>query len=368
MKRGLKVNRLLRKHFKTQEEFESKIGEIADGKVIEIEKLKKLVSETCHEELSQQKIGRRDVEGFLSCFIYNDYGQTQLSAIAPHIYEEPNDVITDVRPLPPPKEVNSGLSEVTSEKEDKKQLFRITKKLVEKVFQDPKSHFTTFRAWDQDGDGYVSYQDFVTKMEKLEIGATSGQALALAKFFDPDQNGYIEFKDFSRNLTPNLPYLLGQKSLQNENREYGGTIIPNSVTIAENDKRCKQAAQTYRKIDAELKPDPNAKLRGKTRFGATPQHKDNFVNFSAPKSAGFLSEEARFRKTHSVGIKCEFQKDDKAKKQFIEAGRLKRRADRMIKIEEQAAANDQRRDIFDAQKTLRKAGVLERYERVCHQS
>ena len=53
MKRGLKVNRLLRKHFKTQEEFESKIGEIADGKVIEIEKLKKLVSETCHEELSQ---------------------------------------------------------------------------------------------------------------------------------------------------------------------------------------------------------------------------------------------------------------------------------------------------------------------------
>jgi Ca2+-binding EF-hand superfamily protein len=75
----------------------------------------------------------------------------------------------------------------------------LSEKLVTKVFTDRKSQYTIFKSFDTDGDGFVSYNDFIKRVERLEIdGATKESALALAKFLDPDKNGYIEFKDFTK--------------------------------------------------------------------------------------------------------------------------------------------------------------------------
>ena len=144
-------------------------------------------------------------------------------------------------------------------------------------------------------------------------------------------------------------------------------MAPNSQMMAKQDRMTKKAAETYRAMDRALRPDPEQKLTLNTRFGRTPGHKDTFGNFKhCPGSAGHLSENQRFRKTHSVGIKCYFQQEDKARKDRYTAGRLKRRGDRIRTIESQAQANDLKVDMFDQQKIARKSGVLARYERISH--
>jgi len=46
---------------------------------------------------------------------------------------------------------------------------------------------------------------------------------------DPDQNGFIEFKDFSSKFQPNLPHLLGNRvEYEDHNRAWGGAPAPNA--------------------------------------------------------------------------------------------------------------------------------------------
>lgn len=42
-----------------------------------------------------------------------------------------------------------------------------------KIFVDWKNHYTIFKAFDQDKDGYVSYQDFADKVKQMQINASS---------------------------------------------------------------------------------------------------------------------------------------------------------------------------------------------------
>jgi len=65
---------------------------------------------------------------------------------------------------------------------DLQEVRKLSEKLVDKVFTDYRNHYTTFKKFDQDNDGYVSYDDFVGKVKSLEIeGCTDEAALTLAK-------------------------------------------------------------------------------------------------------------------------------------------------------------------------------------------
>lgn len=89
----------------------------------------------------------------------------------------------------------------------------------------------------------------------MELGATKEEAYALATKLDPDQNGYIEFKDFAQKMTPNLPHLLGTKEeASQDNLKLGGAVAPNSQLLKKQDYLTKLAAKTYRKIDEGLRP------------------------------------------------------------------------------------------------------------------
>jgi hypothetical protein len=102
-------------------------------------------------------------------------------------------------------------------------------------------------------------------------------------------------------------------------------------------------------MDRKLRPEPEYRLKRNTRFGNTPNHRDTFYNYKpAPKTAGYLSEQDMFRKTFSsVGVKCEFQQEDKARKERYTAGRLNRRAQRIQGIEARAQQSDLAVDMFD---------------------
>lgn len=60
-----------------------------------------------------KKLTKRDIEGFLSCFVYNAYGGTDLEKIPMIVFSEENFVSKKlnhrVRANPPPPEVNGDL-------------------------------------------------------------------------------------------------------------------------------------------------------------------------------------------------------------------------------------------------------------------
>jgi hypothetical protein len=66
--------------------------------------------------MMNKRINKRDIEGFLSAFIYNAYGSTNIDKIASLVFTEENYVAKKlnnrVRANPPPPEVNGDLDQL----------------------------------------------------------------------------------------------------------------------------------------------------------------------------------------------------------------------------------------------------------------
>jgi hypothetical protein len=75
--------------------------------------LKSFVLANVKDEMATKKINKKDVEGFLSAFIYNAYGATNANSIAPLIFTDENYVAKKLnnrtRGNPPPPDVNGDL-------------------------------------------------------------------------------------------------------------------------------------------------------------------------------------------------------------------------------------------------------------------
>ena len=78
--------------------------------------MKNFVLTNVKDELINKKLNKRDIEGFLSSFIYNAYGSTNVNNIAPLVFTDENYVAKKlnhrVRPNPPPAEVNGEIKVV----------------------------------------------------------------------------------------------------------------------------------------------------------------------------------------------------------------------------------------------------------------
>lgn len=81
----IKVNRKLVKKYGTIENFKKIVGEQinsdANGNV-SVDQLRDFVLSICEEDLINRKIFKRDIEGFLSAFNYNNYGATNINNIS----------------------------------------------------------------------------------------------------------------------------------------------------------------------------------------------------------------------------------------------------------------------------------------------
>lgn len=167
--RMLRVNRRLQKIFTTQENLDKAIKDqlIADknGNVT-VEQFKHFVLEQCKEEMLHKKLHKKDIEGFLSAFIYNAYGATNVNQIANLVFTEENYVAKKlnnrVRANPPPPEVNGELDQYDIKEEDihTQRVQNVLQQIEQKVFNGPVKMYQVFKQFDKDGDGYVSYADF----------------------------------------------------------------------------------------------------------------------------------------------------------------------------------------------------------------
>jgi len=67
--------------------------------------------------------------------------------------------------LPPPSFVDEDIIKESDETVvDQNELRKLSDEIVTKVFVDRKNHYTIFKAFDTDCDGFISYQDFTDKV------------------------------------------------------------------------------------------------------------------------------------------------------------------------------------------------------------
>lgn len=191
-KRLVKVNRFLKDKFVSRDSFvkqlKEKAGCDANGN-LSLDDFKAFVVESCRDELIARRVSKGDIEGFLSAFVYNEHGSTDINQVAPIVFEnDPNKLSTTlttrVRANPPPVLTNEDLgTTVTSKPEvDNECAKRLRSLLVEienKAFDSKPKFFAVFREMDVDGDGFISYKDFENHLEKNKIFASKEEVVTL---------------------------------------------------------------------------------------------------------------------------------------------------------------------------------------------
>lgn len=172
------------------------------------------IIDTCKEDLKSRYITKQDVEGFLSSFVYNRYGGTDIKKVAPLIWEQNPQELNNlskvhVRAVPPPHVVNGEFAETMKSAADQdsgvtdRRMRDLLVEIEDKSFESKPKKFEAFKAMDKDGDGFISYKDFQQHLAKHKVQASEQEITTLmTKVLDPEQKGYIDFKTFQNRFGP----------------------------------------------------------------------------------------------------------------------------------------------------------------------
>lgn len=211
--RMVKVNRRLKKQFGDKSEFSKKVKEVikcdANGNV-SVDQLRDFILDLCETDLVNRRIYKKDVEGFLSAFNYNCYGATNIDEISSLIYtrddEIPNRLADRKRANPPPTDLNKDVDvgSVTEADMHNKKVKQLMNQMEDKIFNGKVVLFHVFRKFDKDGDGYVSYEDFENCLKSIKVHANKNEVASMMKLIDKNNNGYLNFSEFSKVFTPSM--------------------------------------------------------------------------------------------------------------------------------------------------------------------
>lgn len=225
----VKVNRFMQDKFGTLDNLNSKLKEFADSEKngnINVDQFKDFLTSNLSKELAERRVTKRDLEGFMSAFVYNRYGATNINSIAPLVFEKDANTLslklaTVVRANPPPEFVNEdlGLTKPVS-LDDNNQAKRI-RDLLQEIeivsYSGNPSTYSLFKAFDVDGDGFVSHKDFERHLKFIKINASAEEIEALMKnVIDVNGKGYVGFEDFSKRFGPNMSKTIKVKENQSQ--------------------------------------------------------------------------------------------------------------------------------------------------------
>ena len=119
--RSNKIHRMLKLHFKNEAELTKHLKSTADidkNGTIDLNELKTFIIGSFKNEIENSIVNKKDIEWFLSNFVYNKYGHTAVDEIGTKIFASPEEANRMVdhfrRARPPPSTVNEGLANLTS--------------------------------------------------------------------------------------------------------------------------------------------------------------------------------------------------------------------------------------------------------------
>ena len=212
-RRLIKVNRNLRKKFGTAEALEKHLREKVDADKngsLSVDEFKKFLIDECREDLMNRKLQKADLEGFLSAFVYNTYGGTDIKSVAPIVFEKDANKLTTKlnnhrRANPPPVYTNEELGQVQgtvlnqgdADEAQARRLRNLLRDIEDKAFEGKFRMYEVFKNFDKDNDGFISYKDFESHLLKKKVTASKDEIVSLMKnVLDKDGDGYIDFKTF----------------------------------------------------------------------------------------------------------------------------------------------------------------------------
>lgn len=77
----------------------------------------------------------------------------------------------------------------------------------------------------------------------MEIDATQSEVMSVIKNIDSSKNGYIDFREFMQNFTPNLPEAINESLPYFRNKNLAGSVngnlVPNKELLLSNINRSK---------------------------------------------------------------------------------------------------------------------------------
>lgn len=212
------------------------------------------------KEMLNQKITKRDFEGFLSGFSYNAYGATNINEISKIVFLR-DDFINEKlaerkRANPPPTEVNKNiitedLSEDNIHNHRIKDLFA---QVEDKAFQGKTKLYQIFKNFDIDGDGFMSYQDFADCIKGMKVHASNTEVACMMKLIDKENKGYLDFTTFSKVFNPMMSSQLVKVPL---NDTYLPNLGPNEDMHRYTKGKISEMNQKQDTIRDRLRPDPD---------------------------------------------------------------------------------------------------------------
>lgn len=276
----IKVNRHLQERFGSAEKLEEFLREKIDSDKngnIDVQEMKSLIAETCAGEVANRRLTKQDLEGFLSAFKYNAHGTTNLTSIAPLVFEKDSNKLSiaiakRIRTNPPPQFVNKELSQTVAAAEaeikDETTARRLRKILSEIEYssfyggKQPKA-FEIFRSFDMDGDGFVSYKDFEANLKKHKIEASEEDVSLLMKaVLDTDGNGFIDFNCFKDKFGSDMSNLIPI----HQNELHKPNLVPNKEKLGEYGHKMKHIRSSLDDVKKSFQPEPDASKYLSTSF------------------------------------------------------------------------------------------------------
>jgi len=215
----------------------------------------------------KRRLTKRDLEGFLSSFKYNVHGATDIGSIGPLVFEKDANKLALMiagkkRTNPPPAFVNEDLMNADggagdiNDEPTARRLRGLLTKIEDAAFCSGKPRtFQIFKAFDSDGDGFVSYKDFESHLLKNKIYASKQDVSLLMKHvLDTDGNGYIDFSTFKEKFGPNMSRLVSVP----ERELHLPNLCPNKEKLNEYGQRSLSLRSSVNQVNKSFQPEVDA--------------------------------------------------------------------------------------------------------------
>lgn len=353
---------LLKEKYENESSLQTALEETAGG-VVSQDQLRAFIGEMA-VGISPQ-ISRREMDNFLSRYIYNKQKQTSVTSVVSSVFSDdskPNlQLERRIRAIPPSDQSPSSLPPP-----DKSSLKRILQALDEKVFtQGVFKSFPAYKLFDSDNDGYINFEDLQKGLTALNIPHSPEEAMGLMRLLDAEKKGFVEFHEFAQVVKPDTVYQnslkLGEKQLN-----YPNYVQPCKEFLETQLTRAPAVNQAYEELRTRYKPlDMNFSLKPNSRFSATPSFQDTFTSFVPPEATGmYLSAKDRFNTKNKDPINV--GNVDRDAKLALQEAKSERIRETLGKLQERIKKQDERESQMDEAKVTHRAAFREEYEKRCH--
>ena len=357
--RARKIRLFLRDISDSEQVLQDQLRKRSKNDVISLDELKDFVVDKLLEKKTI-KITKKELEGFLSSYIYNRDGVTPVEEVAKNIFMEDTKASFELhqikRSVPPVREPGELLQESCP------RIKQLLEKIEEKFYnQGSHAAIKIFKKFDTDRDGYVTEEDLQTALTIHQIVHDSKDVKDLMGFLDSDKKGYVTFAQFNKKIQPNIVNV-NKSRLQEAPENHMENHQPSLEFLSTQQKKLGHYSKMQEEFISEFRPnDKIIKFQKSTRYGSNPSHQNTFVHYHMPPDSSMGEEHLPPKKIIPFNLGAE----EKAKRLQVEENKvqnLKRtrneRAWHLVGLEENAVQKDQ-------QKIYHRALSKDEYEKRC---